>query len=397
MVLSEIKPFPGCEEKVEPSTWFRDTGLEYEIEQMVGGTRGTDYVYIRDNGVLVNISYFRGAKRISVERWGRGRRREVYRVSKHAIQNRMLVRIGFTNSGYMHVDICYVHKDAIECYWCSSTRGDWTEYLVRMFKPIGGERSFLEFYRNFIPKFVKDIEDVRSRSRTETIVFGGHAQRLREVLEDPYLSLLSTLALNTWQGRILSLQEKVSHVAELWVLVKVIEAIDGETLQRASGRIWWIEFTKNYPFAIVRSRVTGKEYTIFYQPSIYPHVIPGFLANAPKHLVPDIVVFDGVINEFIDWGELYKVIEAGKQPLLVIEVKTGLETSEWRKPDYIYSQLEEYKTLLKSKHIVLAVLTQLKDILFKARLKHIGVDVFENLLSTKALEGFKSYIVETLS
>jgi len=126
------------------------------------------------------------------------------------------------------------------------------------------------------------------------------------------------MVLDTWQGRALSLQEKISHIVELWVLAKVVEAVDGETV----GGEWWVEFVKKNPFARIMSRTTGREYTIFYQPSIYPtypRIASTFLPERRRfHLIPDIVVFEA-LSQYLEWGS---------RPLLVVEVKSGVETSE---------------------------------------------------------------------
>jgi hypothetical protein len=86
------------------------------------------------------------------------------------------------------------------------------------------------------------------------------------------------MALPDEKGRIQSIEVRLSHIVELWVFTKLIEAIDGETLDRwviegltinSPGNNWWIEFMRNEPIAFIKSRRNNEKYTIYYQPSIY--------------------------------------------------------------------------------------------------------------------------------
>jgi len=284
----------------------------------------------------------------------------------------------------MFTTICRIGINAIDCYLCNAE--EVYRELAPRFKIIGGEKSFVEFYLKFVPKLVEEIKSVMKKSGAKDIFFAGHAERFEETFRDPYLSLCTSMVLDTWQGRALSLQGKISQIVELWVLAKIIESIDGETLDER----WWVEFMKNVPFARVRSRVTGKIYTIFYQPTILPHIISFIWGGKRIHLVPDIVVFEGEV-ERVRWGELYKVIEVGRTPLLVVEVKTGLETTEWRSPEYILKQLEEYRLRLKPQHLALTVLMGAGEFL-KSQAKTLGAEVHENLLTPQGLNKFTDYL-----
>jgi len=75
----------------------------------------------------------------------------------------------------------------------------------------------------------------------------------------------------------------MSHVTELAIVAKIIKAIDSVSLTDR----WWIEFIWNRPLTIVKSKITGKEYTIFYQPSILPPIIMMIEPVAPVHMIPD--------------------------------------------------------------------------------------------------------------
>jgi hypothetical protein len=71
-----------------------------------------------------------------------------------------------------------------------------------------------------------------TKSKASDIVFAGHAERLRETLNAPYLSLFTSMVLPGEKRRIQSIEVKLSHIAELWVFAKLVEAINGETLDR---------------------------------------------------------------------------------------------------------------------------------------------------------------------
>jgi len=387
-----IWPPIGCEKResgAEP--WIRLAGSDVEVEQMVGGTRGTDYVYVMLDGSLANVRYLPGARLVAKEDRGRNRRREVYRVPKSIIADKPVVKISFSNSGYMFLDLYMVREEGIESYSCPQYEDICRELALR-FKFIGEERQLAEFYINFIPKLVDEIKSILKKSNARGIFFARHASRLEETFNDPHLSLFTSMALDTWQGRALSLQERISHVVELWVLAKVVEAVDGETI----GDEWWVEFTSNHPLARITSRNTGREYAIFYQPSIYPHTISAFLPERKRlHVVPDVVVFEGLF-QYLGWGMLHELVEKGDRPLLVIEVKSGIETSEWRRPEYVLKQLEAYKRYLKPKRIALAVLTRLREPSLRTGLRGLGVDVYEDLLSPEIQAGFAQYVRDAL-
>ena len=323
-----IWPPIGCEKRESGTEyWIRFVGQDVEVEQTVGGTRGTDYVYVMFDEFLTNVKYLPGAKLVTREDRGRNRHREVYRIPKSIFVNKPVVMVGFSNSGGMVLHLCMVREEGVEVYSCPQYENICRELALR-FKFIGGEAQLAKFYINLIPKLINEIKSVVKKSNTSGIFFAGHARRLKETFNDPKLSLFTSLVLDTWRGRVLSLQEKISHIVELWVLAKVVEAADGETISDG----WWVEFTKNYPFAHIKSRATGKGYTIFYQSSIYPHIISGLLPELEGkrlHLIPDIVMFESLLR-YSGWGRLHKLVEQGNHPLLVIEVKSGIETSEWR-------------------------------------------------------------------
>lgn len=380
--------------------WFKVRGSMVDIEQMVGGTRGTSYVYVEDVlGMLTNVRYLSGSRIIRREEWGRDRTMEVYEVPLDIISNRLVMRIDFTNSGYAFVTLCRLRGGSVECYLCPEK--DVTREYVSRFRVLGGERTYVELYMRLVPNFVNDILSVARRSGAKDISFVGHAERIRETFDDPYSSLFTSMALNTAEGRVLSLQERLAHVFELWVLSKIVEAIDGETIRRD---YWYIEFTRNVPFAFIKSRTLGKEFTIFYQPTIRPHVdamtiekigekvrMPIKRRGGRYHVIPDIVMFEGIIDVFLDWGMLHELVDSGKSPLLVVEVKTGVETSEWGRLEYVIEQLRHYRELLKPRYMALVTLMKIPGT-STFELKQLGADAFEDVINPEVQGLFKNYV-----
>ena len=393
-------PPAGCE-RADKGFWIRVGDSWVEFEQVAGGSRGTDYVYVEEGGLFVPLAHLRGAVLVAREEWGRGRRREVYKAPKASVEGRLILQISFTNSGYMLLRLCRVAGGGVECYLCGEEAA--CDYAHK-FKTLGGERNFAKVYMDFVPRLAEEIRRIAEASGAE-LFFAGHSERLREAVEKPCLSLFTSMALDKWQSRLMSLQEKVSAVFELWVAAKVVEALGGETVSieggepRRGGR-WWIERAANVPFAYIHA--AGEYYTIYYQPTIYPHVLytvqrsPDTVTMSLKgpgaSTTPDLVVFKGLVKEYVGWGELYKLVEAGRQALLLVEAKTGLEAAEWRRPERVVEQLRAYISALKPRRTALAVLTALPS--HRDEIKRLGVDIFENLAKRETHEAFKKYVQE---
>lgn len=134
---------------------------------------------------------------------------------------------------------------------------------------------------------------------------------------------------------------------------------------------------------------------MFFQPSILPPIVRLLYPNASKHVVPDIVVFEGKIGG-VGLGRLHELIESGNVPLLAIEVKTGLQLVRWERPDYVISQLRTYKNLLKPKNFALVSLRDV-DTLLKVKLKALGVEVFENIAGDITQRKFRDYVLKALA
>ena len=387
-ILALLSQCLNCREPYE----IKCLNNECEIRQMVSGTRGATYVYVYDNGFFVNIKRLPQVKLISIERSGR-RTEEIYRVSKELLKNKLILTFSFgRESGYSSIHLCVGEQEAVRCCSCEALERDdeLALKIASMFRPLGGEEDLIKWYLHIVPRMSKEILSIVTKSGAKGIFVSGHAERLREALYSPGLSVLMTMALTTAQGRAKSLAIKISYILELFVIAKIVDALEGTSLTES----WTIEFTTNTPLAVVRSRATGKEYTILYQSSILPHILPGFVKDVPKRLIPDIAVFEGRI-EGVGWGELYKLAEQGVVPKLLVEVKTGLGHLRWEKPDYVVEQVREYKRLLKPKNVALVSLKNV-DPMLKAQLKTLGVTIFENFADETVQAEFKRYVVKAL-
>jgi len=377
----------------------RDLGLikavnsEYEVEQTVGGTRGTSYIYVYDGNFFVNIRYLRSCRVVVREKMGRGRTYEVYRIPKEMLEGKPLLLATFANSGFGIMYVCIAEKNVIKCCDCPLLKenDELAMQVASKFKSLQSEDVLTRLYLDVVPRLAKEILNIARKSGAGSLLFAGRAERTLESIYKPGFSLLMSMILSTAQGRIQSLLVKISHVLELAVAAKIIDSLEGIS----AHEYWWVEFTWNRPLAIIKSRITNKEYTLFYQPSILPHILPGFEPSAPKHLVPDIVVFEGRLEE-VGWGRLHKLIESGVKPVLAIEVKTGIQIIKWEQTNYIINQLKEYTKLLKPKSIALVSLRDI-DPLLKSWLKSFGIKFFENITSEDVQREFKDYILKTLA
>jgi len=390
--LEALRDCLNCGDVFETG-FIKSINSGYEVTQWIGGSRGADYIYVYNNGYFVNIKYLPTSKFISRRRGGRERAEEVYKVSKEVIEGKILLYLGFSRSGYFHPHVCIANEGVVKCCSCRNLEEDdkLSLEVASMFKPIGDEDRLVRLYLSTIPKLSNEILNTVMRSGAKRVFHREYAMRLYESLYKPGLSLLTTMALSTAQRRIQSLSTKISHILELAIIAKIVNALDGISLTE----YWYIEFTKNTPLTIIKSRITGKEYTIFYQSSILPHILPGIIRGAPRHLIPDIVVFEGEVKDAPQRG-LYRLVEAGKVPELVVEVKTGLIYSKWERPEYIVKQVKEYKELLKPKNTMIVFLKD-ADFFLKMKLRAMEVMVFENIVHEDVQKKFKNYILKILN
>jgi hypothetical protein len=115
----------------------------------------------------------------------------------------------------------------------------------------------------------------------------------------------------------------------------------------------------------------------------------------PKRLIPDIVIFEGRID-YVGWGKLMDLVNQGKTPNLLIEVKLGITRMRREEPQYVIEQMSEYIKLLRPRNTALVSLSSI-DLELKKRLEKLGVVVFENVTSETTQNNLKNYIIKALS
>jgi len=372
---------------------IRIVNSEVEIDQFIGGTRGTDYIYVYDRGFFINAKYLNGCRVVAREEWGRKRYKETYRISRDALEGKLLLHISYSNKGYVFPRVCIVENNVVKCCDCPPLERD-DEFIMQIassFKPLGKEVELLKLYLDVVPKLSREILDALERSGARGIFFAGKAERFKETIYSPGLSLFTIMSLITERGRVQSLLVKISHIAELAIIARIVKAMDGISLTDN----WWIVFVWNKPLTIVKSKITGREYTIFYQPSILPPIIRMIEPSAPAHMIPDVVVFEGRF-ENVKPGRLHKLLESGNRPLLAVEVKTGLKFVKWEQSDYIINQVKTYRELLNPKNFVLVSLRGI-DPLLKVYLKSLDIVVFENITNEDVQKEFENYVLKAIT
>jgi hypothetical protein len=372
---------------------IRVVDSEFEIDQLIGGTHGTDYIYVYVGGSFINVRYLNGCRVIAREEWGGKRYKETYRISRDTLDGKLLLHISYSNKGYVLPRVCIIENNVVKCCDCPPLERD-DEFIMQIassFKPLGKEVELLKLYLDLVPRLSREILDTVKRSGAREISFAGKAERFKETMYSPGLSLFTTMSLTSEGGRVKSLLVKISHIAELAIIARIVKAMDGVSLTDN----WWIEFVWNKPLTIVKSKITGKEYTILYQPSILPPIIRMIEPSAPAHMIPDVVVFEGRF-ENIEPGRLHKLLESGNRPLLAVEVKTGLKFVKWEQSDYIINQVKTYRELLNPKNFALVSLRGI-DPLLKVDLKSLGIAVFENITNESVQKEFENYVLRAIT
>jgi len=296
------------------------------VEQITGGTYGSDLVYVSLTDTpccLSNVRDFArgvGARRnvLGVSRGGR-RKWEIYALPRGALLDKIVLRASFMNSGTAIFYLCRMTDGAVTCCEVDLASGECVEALRDALCMATAENVVKEWWRYGVVARVDYIKSVMRGCGVEPIFVG---ERLRELFHDANLALLTSLVIDTPQGRAISLGEKIARVAELWVLARVLDVIGARALQQ-----WWlVEQTMNNELA-VEDRF-GRRFTIVYQGTIKPHILK-MLTGGEEHTTPDIVVLAGELRD-LSYGALGELARRGVRPHLVIEVKTGPELAEWR-------------------------------------------------------------------
>ena len=80
-------------------------GSEYEVTQVVGGTRQTtNYVYVYADGCFVNIKRLQGSRLVSRTRRRRNMTEEVYRVPRDVLDGKVILNLSFSTSGHFSAE-----------------------------------------------------------------------------------------------------------------------------------------------------------------------------------------------------------------------------------------------------------------------------------------------------
>jgi len=343
------------------------------IEEVHGGTRGTDYIFVIKDKEILHVSQIKGAKCVFKENRKR-KRLVVWEVPDKEIENCEALWVSYSNSGNLGLYLLKLPSANELSAVGELDYSKLTKYVIiddtkkvishikslnLRFRELKREHNMCVAYFKYVPKLVRDFWNSMKKLGISKVYMGGGGHRLEEVLQDPELGYITSMLLPTEQGRVLSLYKKLSGMFELWILSKVAEAL-GQSGKIINGKDWiFLESTRNNK--VLEFDINGTKYAIFYQPTIAPHVISGFLPEdelkrlkkrlgvKDLHLIPDMVITENV-NEYLNWGELYKI--RGKVKLLV-EAKLSLKgVTQYDTIDIAESQLEAYTKLLNTNALV---------------------------------------------
>ncbi len=380
-----------------------------EVGEVYSGTRGSKYLFVIKDDEIIHVSQLKGAKCISKE--GKRKKIVIWSIPESEIANCTALWIDFAMKGHFHPLVLklpdeialkrlkrldplkYVSTENIFDVLNSISKG---KLEFRLF---GGEKSLAEIYFKYVPKLVEDFWRTMRSVGISHIHMRGGGHRLEEVLQDPRWGYTMSMYLPSEQGRKLSLYKKLSAVFELWILSKVIRALNefGEIIK--NGDWIYIKYTKNNK--VVEFNINGRKYAVFYQPSIIPHIISGFLSDDELqkikkqlgikkfHIIPDLVIAENV-EEYLDWGDLHKIKNKVR---LVIEAKLSLKgISKYETLEVTESQVEVYTRLLNSKALVIILEP---NEFAKLKLQKGNVKVIDDALNN--VEGIINAIKEVCS
>jgi len=276
-------------------------------------------------------------------------------------------------------------------------------------------------YDKYVPNMISRIKEIEKLIGIKLFL---RPQRLNDIYEDPKNARNIALIFPNVNSRIMAIKGYIQSAHELYVLMLLGEALNGETLRLSyrEEREWIIEHAQDYPTAIVRAH--GHVFTIWYQFSaeewvkvVFPGLVKSFLspgdlqklamegkfeelgkilgttprnlseaykliANFNKirvrqHVKPDIVVFEGEYN--------YRE-ELEKHPperILLIDAKIDVTENDFK-------QLLGYKKLFSkrfSKGKVRYVISAMKNVNYKEALENAGYVIIENVFPGSKGEG----------
>ena len=333
-----------------------------------GGTRGSNYFYLRAGDGLVHLGRMFSSELMYVSRRGR---RKTYRYTipltdlcSYGEKDRVsLYEFSYTNKGYGPYATHYV----IEC-----TRKIINEIRVDVdhvppIKPVGPELPWIFLYDKYVPKMVEEIKSVASRLDFK-IHFLGKATRLEDTYRDPHLGVVAALTIPTWQGRQKSLEAVLRGVHELYVAVLIADALQAETLEG-----WHIEYASDNPTAIIKAN--GKMYTIWFQFSLIEWMIVALrgmfhstFSRRRWYVRPDIVVFDRPYRSREELGS------SPPRKILVIDAKIDVTKDDLR-------QLRGYRELFDRIKIAdtTYIVASLERVAYRPYLGEMGYIVIEEV------------------
>jgi hypothetical protein len=277
--------------------------------------------------------------------------------------------------------------------------------IVKSFKISGKEKLYLQIYL----RLVEEIREIMKISGARDIVVDAPVniisfERLpysiiSRLINRPYLSAVVALLQDSQKRRIIALRSMAALLSEIWVISKIIDAVNGYTI----GGSWMITKGGNTPFAYISSRRSGMDYTIFYQLNLYQtssdqkgryeKFRPFNTRNGLKtFLAIDIVVFKGK-KYYVNFAEMERLATGGEKPSLLLEVKLGIPyIRNWRD---VVQQMEDYLEIVRPYNIALASIGKASSTL-KQKLKELGIEIFDNLLIEENQRRFKNYITTAL-
>jgi len=330
------------------NSMIRVIGDRLYIKQVTGGSYGSDLFYVPLESVpyccFVNVRELarRVGGRYQVLSTSRGGRRkwEEIELPRSSLEGKAILYVTFSNSGYALFFLCRLGSGGAVCCKVDLTRKECLQSLKGALCRSADE-GVVKFYNNCrVEERIGYFKRVLERYGV-TPWFGG--ARLSEVFSEPELAFLMSLVIDTPQGRAISLGEKIAHVAELWVLAKILDVLGGKARQSQ----WLVASTLNREL-VVEDRL-GRPFTLFYQGSVKPHLLK-MATGVEEHVVPDIVVVEGEVRD-VGYGRLAETLnQRGAQAYLVVEVKTGLELAKWRRAERVREQVKSYQEALRPRH-----------------------------------------------
>ena len=151
---------------VQVPYWLRADGDQFEIQQVVGGSRGTHYIYYMESGHLYNIK--RLGEKITINERGRRKREEIVTISRGRLLGKILYEFSFTNSGYL-----LIRKYQIDHAGNVVDLGEMDIDKLRnvQFAVVGPEEVIVKMCHRYLPIMVKDIKDIVRKSGAQRGIF----------------------------------------------------------------------------------------------------------------------------------------------------------------------------------------------------------------------------------